>query len=347
VSAGALLTHRDGIVGGWNSIGTAWTSDELPVDQTKNLGRWDARIRGFVFESQLLSALHFSVDANQRATLWHGTPTGGNPPKTTWSALVTMVRPPEATLRLQLALVNGYADLRADRAREIAAQKAPQYAFWGSVLPLYPARHRRTYELIRLALRLAKSAEMNFKNALVVRRPHEYSPQIQPMIQTPIHGSLPSGHSTEAFIVARVLLELAIAGAVKSSGTTGTAPPSNAARQQLRGLLMRQAARIAVNRTVAGVHFPADSMAGQLLGLALGDYFIQRCTAGGAVATYTFDGTSYGAQQDFTGAELFNPTTGAFIPPPQQGFATQDGAVNAATAPALVWLWNAALDEWV
>ena len=81
-------------------------------------------------------------------------------------------------------------------------------AFWGSVVPLYRQRHRRTLELLHIALRLAKYAEMNFKHALCVRRPHEYSPQIQPIIQTPDHGALPSGHATEAFIVARLLLEL-------------------------------------------------------------------------------------------------------------------------------------------
>ena len=39
---------------------------------------------------------------------------------------------------------------------------------------------------------------------------------------------------------------------------------------------MNQAARIAINRTVAGVHFPVDSMAGQLLGLTVAEYFIKR-----------------------------------------------------------------------
>jgi hypothetical protein len=165
------------------------------------------------------------------------------------------------------------------------------------------------------------------------------------MIQTPVHGSLPSGHATEAFIVARVLLQLVIAGALEYSTKANSPAPSNASRQQLRELLLRQAARIAINRTVAGVHFPADSMAGQLLGLALGDYLIQRCTASGQVATYTFDGTKYGGKQDFSGTEIFNLSSGAFTAP-ASGFASFDGTVTVAPAPALQWLWKAALEEW-
>ena len=43
------------------------------------------------------------------------------------------------------------------------------------------------------------SSRCAIKHALACRRPIEYSPQVQPMILTPSHGSLPSGHSTKSF----------------------------------------------------------------------------------------------------------------------------------------------------
>jgi hypothetical protein len=234
-------------------------------------------------------------------------------------------------------LVANYADLRADRAREIVAQMTPQYAFWSSVVPLFPARHQRTLEVVRLVLQLAKYAEMNFKHAFGVLRPHELSPQIQPMIQTPVHASFPSGHSTEAHAVAVVLGSL-----VNTAGAAAAA----AAVQRLTEQLMRQAARIAINRTVAGVHYPVDSMAGQLLGLAIGNYFIERATgAAGSVAGWAFNGAAFPAAGDFTGQQLFNFAAGAMVNP-LPNYVTQDPPLPVAMAPMLNWLWGEAVNEW-
>ena len=72
------------------------------------------------------------------ATLWSmqegGTASGTVKPTGTWDQLISM-KPPSSNildgssgLPDQLSLVNGYADLRTDRAREILAQMSPQYA---------------------------------------------------------------------------------------------------------------------------------------------------------------------------------------------------------------------------
>ena len=55
--------------------------------------------------------------------------------------------------------------------------------------------------------------------------------------------------------------------------------------------LLRQAARIATNRVVSGVHFPVDSVAGRLLGKTLAEYVLARLGLGArAVTQRTFDG---------------------------------------------------------
>ena len=97
------------------------------------------------------------------------------------------------------------------------------------------------------------------------------------MIPTPGHGSWPSGHSTEAFAVATLL----------EAFMDQTRPGKNDG-QNSRTQLQRLAARIAVNRTVAGVHYPVDSAVGRLLGTSLGEFFVARAT-GGSVRLRGFD----------------------------------------------------------
>ena len=172
-------------------------------------------MRAAVFDDELLMHLHFTKHpetiggVNKAAfTLWHLTTTNVDPAALTAENIVSMIRPTEAIFDEQLDLVDGYSDLREDRASEILAQMVPPHAFWSSVVMLHPDRNKWTLELLATALRLANLVEMRFKHALACRRPAERSPQIQPIILTPGHGSLPSGHSTEAHIVARVLYDL-------------------------------------------------------------------------------------------------------------------------------------------
>jgi membrane-associated phospholipid phosphatase len=72
-----------------------------------------------------------------------------------------------------------------------------------------------------------------------------------PPIQVPGHASYPSGHATQAHLIAKcVQLVLPAADAM-------TAP--------LTADLDALAARIARNREIAGLHYPTDSAAGLVL----------------------------------------------------------------------------------
>src|SRR3546814_566869 len=171
---------------------------------------WSPQVRASVLEFELASALRVTVagDATEAARLWHFELSATAPAATPSAAaapLIEMRRPPEASFVAQLEYLNSYAQLRPDRAAEIDAQLTTPVAFLGAIVYLHPARTARTLELLALAQRLANLVEMRLKHALTCRRPIEYSPQVQPMLQTPAHGPLPSGHAPYAFTIANVL----------------------------------------------------------------------------------------------------------------------------------------------
>jgi len=265
-----------------------------------------------------VSHLHMNAPAED------GVPKGAQ-----YHKLVDIIRPPMDVFRQQLTLVANYADLRADRASEILDQVGYPTGFFATVMGLHPERHGYVMELVAACQKFASHVTIRVKHALACKRPDTMSAEIQPIIRTPAHGALPSGHSTEAFCAARVLLELAQG--------TGHLP------DRLEAMLMAQAARIAINRTVAGVHFPADSVAGAMLGLALGEYFINRAGGGTLqLGTATFDGNAMGST-DFLPGDLF-----------RNGQRTDmDGGIvtlQAGTSPVdvsapLQWLWNEARRE--
>jgi len=210
------------------------------------LERWESWVRSAIALQELLSGLGVLPTANG-AEVWYQPPrwtTGTVTPE----RIAGLIRPPTAVFDSQVPLVKSWAALREERAAEIVAQIDNQFAFLASVLYLHPARTPRTFELLAIAIQMTVHVEMRLKHALACHRPSELSPQIQPMITTPGHGSLPSGHTTQAYLTVHVLKRLLNL----NSGTH--------ANENLQ--LDRQAARIATNRVIAGAHFPVDSIAG-------------------------------------------------------------------------------------
>jgi hypothetical protein len=128
---------------------------------------------------------------------------------------------------------------------------------------LNPTSMRHTLEWLGLGLRLAYRVLQPVKHYLGCPRPAHYAPGIQPVIRPRRFLAFPSGHATEAFMMARLLAHLA---GVKSG-------------DELDSQLQRMATRIANNRVVAGVHFHIDSVAGRMVGESLAEYYISRCGA--------------------------------------------------------------------
>jgi hypothetical protein len=122
-------------------------------------------------------------------------------------------------------------------------------------------RHRWTWEWLGAALSLVIPVEVRLKHALACRRPVANSPQVQPVITTPGHGTYPMGHAAQIYMLVEVLKVLLCL--------------NNRPAQALQ--LDRLAERVSINRVVAGVHFPIDAQAGRALGLATARYFLMRC----------------------------------------------------------------------
>ena len=107
------------------------------------------------------------------------------------------------------------------------------------------ATHPNTVYLVQGGLRVAQFVAMHYKNRYQWPRPSQLWPELMPPIRVPGHASFPSGHATEAYMVAAILNEVA-AGVAPSVGN----------------ITLRLAQRIARNREVLGLHYPSDSLAG-------------------------------------------------------------------------------------
>jgi hypothetical protein len=120
--------------------------------------------------------------------------------------------------------------------------------------------------------------------------------------------------------------------------------PANIGHKRIIEQLDRQAARIATNRVVAGVHFPIDSMAGRMLGVALGEYFVGRCTGNKRFKRRKFiaagvDGAPGTEFNPFNAAQDLNANTTQF-------YSQSLGAIIPTSA-LMQHLWGKARAEWL
>lgn len=327
----ALVTSRDGTVGRWQGpVGTP--KDQHPMDP-ENLDLWSRSRRLQVVKAELLSGISYRDTVKKNRTELVYLSGDGDKAK----PLVTICRPDFKGdyLTNQLRYVQNYAALRLERSAEINVQLTDILSFIGTVENLHPHRHRHTLELLTAILNVTVLVEQRVKHGLACRRPAEYSPQIQPMIQTPGHSSFPSGHATEAFTAAFVLFALLHDGKPFKTSLIDEKSKNYKANDGKRLVfehLMRHAERIAINRTVAGVHFPVDSAAGLVLAWTLSEYCMARCSSTIEVRSREFDGPSF--DKDFSYDDVLKNTA--------------DGKVSChpEQSPELAYLWTNALREW-
>ncbi len=317
-------------------LGSSHRIPEIPhLCQDGKSGLYPADIRARIIDNVLNSTMAFAGDpATETLSLVYGAASGAN-------ALVSLRRPGQSAFVNQLSLVESYAALRPDRAHEIIPQIMLPLNFFSSIAWLDEARTPRTLELLMAAWRFCVNVHMQFKFAFACPRPIEYSPQIQPIINTPQHGVLPSGHATESFMLAHVLTEIAKA----SKGKQYKSP-------LFADQMMQLANRIATNRVIAGVHFPIDNMAGATLGLTLAQYFVACCSsATHKLNAWEFDGTAFNdaskPPQDFVWEHFHDAIIkGDKTKHPGLSKIAQGQAGNLPKDEPLRWMWEQAIKEW-
>jgi hypothetical protein len=164
------------------------------------------------------------------------------------------------------------------------------------------------------------------KHHLACRRPTHIGATVMPFIPTPAHGSFPSGHSTEAHAVTVVM-----------SAFMEQQPARFADVAQRKLLLRKLAERIAVNRTVAGVHFPIDTWAGAIIGRAVGQIVLAKC----GVPNAAVERFSYSAQgdRDFFGSEFWGGANADF------GVTANGASFTVPPSPEFQWLWGKAVGD--
>jgi hypothetical protein len=112
-------------------------------------------------------------------------------------------------------------------------------------------------------------------------------------------------------------------------------------------MFMRQASRIAINRTVAGVHFPVDSVAGAVLGLTLAKFLYALCAHDHELNGWNFIGLEYPADQDFDWSLLYDVVNEHQQPVDDWlEEVSSNIASDAQHSEPLEWLWKKALKEW-
>ncbi|MDF1739632.1 MAG: phosphatase PAP2 family protein [Verrucomicrobiales bacterium] len=169
-----------------------------------------------------------------------------------WRKLIHLPHPPENSsprTKAELQYLLGLQSLRtADQ--ESSIQKQIKVAgmtlgtFGMGEIQAVGGNRPATKRMLAAAQRDMEMIVFQLKASFDRARPTHLTEAITPSIPVPGHPAYPSGHATQAHLLAYLLMELA---------------PDEAET------LVEDAAAIAKNREIAGVHYPSDSEAGQLL----------------------------------------------------------------------------------
>jgi hypothetical protein len=150
-------------------------------------------------------------------------------------------------------LATAAANERADALDEILSQANEFISYFLNLLTANPGAYPQTTKVLTIASQVGTFVAMFFKGRYKRPRPSELCPALLPPIEVPGHASFPSGHSTQAHLMALCVNDI-----------FNALPQKNVILDDCWTL----ANRIARNREIAGLHYPSDTEAGKAIALA-------------------------------------------------------------------------------
>lgn len=159
----------------------------------------------------------------------------------------------------ELALLIEY---RGAVMAEALAQRSGGIGYFRGILSFTAASHPATAMLCAVALQIGHFQAMYYKKVFKRPRPSQRLPHLMPPIDPPGHAAFPSGHATQAWLIAEILKKVIPICAAEVPDPTN--PPQTQPAPEEHPLNF-VAQRIARNREVLGLHYPSDSAAGRRL----------------------------------------------------------------------------------
>jgi hypothetical protein len=146
-------------------------------------------------------------------------------------------------------LVRAAMDERADALGEILSQSNEFISYFLNMMTARPTAYPKTTRVLGIASLVGTFVAMYFKGLYARPRPSQLCPALLPPIEVPGHASFPSGHSTQAHLMA-LCMDNVVNGLAQ--------------KPVMNDDLWTLADRIARNREIAGLHYRSDSVAGRL-----------------------------------------------------------------------------------
>lgn len=179
-----------------------------------------------------------------------------------WKEIIELPYPPENSSSRTRAELRYLKALQSERTEEQETDIEKQIKVSGmklggfemSKIRVADPSHPATKRMLDAAQRDMELIVFQLKASYNRARPNHLTEDLTPSIPVPGHPAYPSGHATQAHLLAYLLMELA---------------PDQS------GQLVADAAKIAKNREIAGVHYPSDSEAGQLLARQIVDQLLK------------------------------------------------------------------------